>query len=102
MLVLFGERPPKDETHTYAEPARQNANHVRMGIGRTPGFLPCISVVKLIPAAAMDGNNAGDPRASYASQLRKRIDKRKRDSTFRWRASENVGCPSPETNETRV
>ena len=85
MLVLFGERPPKDEAHSYAEPVRQNANDVRMGIGRTPGFLPCISVrVKLMPAAGIDGNNAGDSRASYVSQLRKRIDKRKCDGTFRW------------------
>lgn len=54
ILVLFREHLPEDEAHSYTEPTRQNANRIRMGVGRTPGLLPCISVrVKLMPAAAM-------------------------------------------------
>ena len=52
IFVLFGEHLPEDEAHGNAEHGRRNANRVRMGVGRTPGLLPCIPVrMELMPKA---------------------------------------------------
>jgi hypothetical protein len=52
IFVLFGEHLPEDEAHGNAEYVRRNADRVRMGVGRTPGLLPCIPVrKKLMPKA---------------------------------------------------
>jgi hypothetical protein len=74
-----------------------------MGVGRTSGHLPCISVrVKVMPAAAAE-SNARDPRASYYILFpTASIEKRRSDSTFRRWASKNIARPSQETDETTV
>lgn len=51
-FVLFGEHLPEDEAHDNAEDVRRNANRVRVGVGGTPGPLPCIPVrIMLMPKA---------------------------------------------------